>query len=148
MHSSESNLPGLSIGACSVMSSHGGRSKHDPALIHHALQRVVAGESLNSIAKAAGIPEATLRRYKHQPETIDRCAGPPTILSDEEELGLATAALWLKEHGLPLDALQLKRSAKDIAEARGKTFKSKQGLPSDDWFHAFINRKARDTFVA
>ena len=75
MHSSESNLPGLSIGACSVMSSHGGRSKHDPALIHHALQRVVEGESLNFIAKAAGIPEATLRRYRYQPETIDRCAG-------------------------------------------------------------------------
>ena len=85
MHSSESNLPGLSIGACSVMSSHGGRSKHDPALIHHALQRVVEGESLNSIAKAAGIPEATLRRYRYQPETI---AGPPTILSDEEELSI------------------------------------------------------------
>ena len=122
------------------MSSHSGRSKYDPALIHHALQRVVAGESLNSIAKAAGIPEATLRRYKLHPETIDRCTGPPTILSDEEERGLATAALWLKERGLPLDAFQLKRSAKDIAEASGKTFKGKQDLPSDDWFHAFINR--------
>ena len=103
-----------------IMSSQGGRSKHDPALIHHALQRVRAGESLNYIAKAAGIPETTLRRYKHMPETIDRCAGPPTLLSDEEELGLATAALWLKERGLPLDAFQLKPSAKEIAEARGK----------------------------
>ena len=98
------------------MSSQGGRSKHDPALIHHVLKRVRAGESLNFITKAAGIPEATLRRYKHKPETIDRCAGPPTLLSDKEELGLAAAALWLKEHGLPLDVFQLK----EIGEARGE----------------------------
>ena len=73
--------------------------------------RVRVGESLNSIAKAAGIPEATLRRCKHKPETIDRCAGPPTL---QEELDLGTAALWLKERGLPLDAFQLKRSAKEM----------------------------------
>ena len=74
------------------MSSQGCWSKHNPALIHHALQRVRAGESLNSIAKAAGIPEATLRHYQRKPETIDCCAGPLTLLTDEEELGLATGS--------------------------------------------------------
>ena len=120
--------------------SQGCRSKHDPALIHHVLQPVRTGESLNSIAKAAGIPEATLRRYQRKPETTDRCAGPPTLLSDDEELGLATAALWLNERGLSLYVFQLKHYAREIAEARGKMFKGKQGLPSDEWFHAFINR--------
>ena len=43
------------------MSSQGCRSKHNPALIHRALQRVRAGESLNSIAKAEGIPAVPLR---------------------------------------------------------------------------------------
>ncbi|KAL5502350.1 hypothetical protein EMCRGX_G009105 [Ephydatia muelleri] len=76
-------------------------------------------DATSSIAKAAGIPEATLRRSKCKPETMDHCASPPTLLSDEEELGLATAALWLKERGLPLDVFQLKHCAKEIAEARG-----------------------------
>ena len=121
------------------MSSRGYWSKHNPALIHHALQQFRAGESLNSIPKAARIPEATQRRYHRKPETIDRCAGPPTLLSDKEELELATAALWLKKRGLPLDVFQLKHCAKEIAEARGKILKGKQGLPGDEWFHAFIN---------
>ena len=126
------------------MSSQGCRSKHNPALIPHALQRVRAGESLNSIAKAAGIPEATLRRYQRKPETIDHCAGPPTLLSDEE-LGRRArtcycSSIWLKERGLPLDVFQLKHWAKEIAEAWGKIFKGKQGLPSDEWFHALINQ--------
>eukprot|EP00731_Ephydatia_muelleri_P017466 Em0010g564a len=73
---------------------------------YRELARVIA-------AKAAGIPEASLRRYNSKPEMIDRPIGPKTLLTDEEELGLATAALWLKERGLPLDALQLKCSAKD-----------------------------------
>ena len=50
---------------------------------------------------------------------IDHPIGPKTLLTDEEELGLATAAaLWLKERG----QLQLKRSAKQLVEARGCFF--------------------------
>ena len=47
---------------------------------------------------------------------------------------------WLKERGLPLDALQLKRSVKEIIEARGCSCKAKNGIPSDEWFQAFIKR--------
>ena len=84
------------------MSSQGHRLKRNPALIRNAIQRISKGHSLNSVAKAAGIPEASLRCYNSKPEMIDRPIGPKTLLTDEEELGLATAALWLKERGLPL----------------------------------------------
>ena len=122
------------------MSSQGRRLKRNPALIRNAIQRISKGHSLNSVAKAAGIPEAPLRRYNSKPEMIDRPIGPKTLLTDEEELGLATAALWLKERGLPLDALQLKCSAKELVEARGCSFKAKNGIPSDEWIQAFIER--------
>lgn len=98
----------------SHMSWQGRRIKRNPTLICNAIQRISQGHSLNSVAKAAGIPEASLRRYNTKPEMIDRPTGPKTLLTDEEELGLATAALWLKERGLPLDVLQLKCSAKEV----------------------------------
>ena len=52
-------------------------------------------------------------------------------------MGLATAALWLRERGLPLDIFQLKHCAKEIAEARDKTFKGKQGLPRENLLHYY-----------
>eukprot|EP00731_Ephydatia_muelleri_P023227 Em0015g810a len=104
------------------MSSQGCRLKRNPALIRNAILRISKGHSLNSVAKAAGIPEASMRHYNSKPEMIDRPIGPKTLLTDEEELGLATAALWLKERGLPLDALQLKCSAKDNIGNLDETF--------------------------
>ena len=50
---------------------------------------------------------------------------------------LATAALWLRERGLSLDVFQLKHCAKEIAEARDKTFKGKQGLPRENLLHYY-----------
>ena len=61
------------------------------------------------------------------------------MLTGEEEVGV-TAALWLKEHGFLLDILHLKRAAKDLADTKGLAFKAKNGLPSDEWFHAFVKR--------
>ena len=48
-----------------------------------------------------------------KPELIDR---PPTLLTDDEEMGLTTAALWLKDRGLPMDKVRLKKCAKDLAD--------------------------------
>ena len=61
------------------------------------------------------------------------------MLIDEEEVGLATAALWLKECVLPLDILHLKLAAKNLADAKDVAFKATNGLPSDEWFRAFVN---------
>ena len=105
-------------------------------MIQNALERVSSGQSLNS---AAGIPETTLRRYKLKPELVGRFSGPKPLLTDEEEVGLATAALWLKECGLPLDILHLKLAAINLAHAKDVAFKATNGLPSDEWFRAFIN---------
>ena len=68
------------------------RLMRNPALIRNAIQRISQGHSLNSVAKAADIPEASLRRYNSKPEMIDHPIGPKTLLTDEEELGLVTAA--------------------------------------------------------
>ena len=72
------------------------RRKHDPLLVRNALERCRKGKCLNSIARASGIPESSLRRYKMKPELIDRDTGPPTLLTDDEEMGLATACVWCK----------------------------------------------------
>ena len=85
------------------MSSQAWRLKHDPALIQNTLEQVSSGQSLNSVAKAAGIPETTLMHYKLKPELVGHFSGPKPLLTDEEEVGLATAALSLKECVLPLD---------------------------------------------
>ena len=53
-----------------------------------------------------------------KPELIDRDTGPPTLLTDDEEMGLTTAALWLKDRGLPMDKVRLKKCAKDLADAK------------------------------
>ena len=74
------------------------RRKHDPLLVRNAFER--CRNNLNSIARASGIPESSLRRYKMKPEHIDTDA-------DDEETGLATAALWLKDRGLPMDKVHL-----------------------------------------
>ena len=66
-----------------------------------------------------------------KPELIDRDTGPPTLLTDDEEMELTTAALWLKDHSLPMDKVCLNKCAKDLADARGFAFKR---LPSDDTF--------------
>ena len=76
------------------------RRKHDPLLVRNAFERCRKGNSLNSIVRASGIPESSLRRYKMKPELIDTDA-------DDEETGLATAALWLKDRGLPMDKVHL-----------------------------------------
>ena len=62
------------------------------------------------------------------------------MLTDEEEVRLATAALWLKERGLPLDILHLKLAANDLADAKDVAFRAKNGLTSNEWFYAFVNR--------
>ena len=116
------------------------RRKHNPLLVRNALKRCRKGESLNSIAKASGIPESSLKRYKMKPELNDGDTGPPTLLTDDEEMGLATAALWLKDHGLPMDKVRLKKCAKYFADARGVAFKAKHGLPIDEWFDTFVHR--------
>ena len=75
------------------MSSQAWQLKHDPALIQKALEQVSSGQSLNSVAKAAGIPETIVRHYKLKSELVGHISGPKPLLTDEEEVGLATAAL-------------------------------------------------------
>lgn len=114
--------------------------KHDPLLVQNALDRCRKGEILNSIARASGIPESSLRRYKMKSELIERDTGPPTLLTDDEEIRLTTAALWLKDRGLPMHKVCLKKCAKDLADARGVALKAKNGLPSDEWYDRFVHR--------
>ena len=108
--------------------------EHDPIVGACTLQ------SFNSFARALGIQESSLRRYKIDPELIDREIGPPTILTDDEKMGLATVALWLRDCGLPMDKVRLKKCAKDVADARGVAFKTNNGLPSDEWFDSCVHR--------
>ena len=79
-------------------------------------------------APAATVPSPLLRRYKMKPELIDRDTGPPTLLTDDEEMGLATAALWLKDRGFPIDEVHLKKCSKHLADARGVAFKAKKWI--------------------
>ena len=97
--------------------------------LQRARERCRKGGSFNSFARALGIQESSLKRYKINPELIDREIGPPTLLTDDEEMGLATAALWLRDCGLPMDKVRLKKCAKDVADARGVALKQIMDCP-------------------
>eukprot|EP00731_Ephydatia_muelleri_P032889 Em0024g433a len=60
--------------------------------------------------------------------TLSIGSGPPTLLTDDEEMGLTTAALWLKDRGVSLSMssgfiLYLLNDDSGIPEALAMEFK-------------------------
>lgn len=94
--------------------------------------------SIRAAAKQYGIPFSCLQRHRDQNFNL---AGPPTVLTAQEEKDIVEWLLEVSRRGFPLSPSELKDSVKTMLDLRGRTTAFIENRPGRSWFRRFLNRK-------
>ncbi|KAH9292038.1 hypothetical protein KI387_042776 [Taxus chinensis] len=95
------------------------------------------GYSTRAAAKKWGIPATTLTSWLMGITTTKR-KGPPTILTDEEEMEIVSWCHEMADMGHGLEIIQLKTCVAQICETRSNPFTD--GFPGKSWWAGFKKR--------
>eukprot|EP00122_Pirum_gemmata_P014903 Pgem_evm1s13913 len=117
-------------------------TKYDPEKVKEAIEKLKKGEirSQAEAARSINMPKSSFNNYFNDPSKITEIRGSPTILSKEQEMGLARSAHWLAEVGFGCTMDDIRKKARTLAENSGKSFKTKDGLPSKEWYYGWEKR--------
>lgn len=93
--------------------------------------------SIRAAGKRYGIPFSCLQRHSDQDFNL---AGPPTILTAQEEKDIVQWLLDVSRRGFPLSPSELKDSVKTMLDLRGRTTAFNENRPGRSWFKRFLQR--------
>lgn len=116
------------------------RFKYSEEDMRGALMAVENGMSINSASKCFKIPRMTLSDKVKGKTPIGRKMGPPSILSNEEEMLLERWILHLASLRFPIRKEQLLDSVQLLSKQLGKQDKFPNGRPGRHWYEAFLRR--------
>lgn len=116
------------------------RFKYSEEDMRGALLAVENGMSINSAAKCFKVPRMTLSDKVKEKTPIVRKMGPPSILSNQEELLLERWILHLASLRFPIRKEQLLDSVQLLSKQLGKQDKFPNGRPGRHWYEAFLKR--------
>eukprot|EP00122_Pirum_gemmata_P000823 Pgem_evm1s732 len=117
-------------------------TKYEPEKVKEAIEKFKKGEirSKAEAARSINIPISTFKNYFNDPSKITEARGTPTILSKEQEMGLARSVRWLAEVGFGCTIDDIRKKARTLAENSGKSFNTKDGLASKEWYYGWEKR--------
>lgn len=110
-----------------------------------AILAVENGMSINGAAKSFKVPRMTLSDKVKGKTPIGRKMGPPSILSNEQEMLLERWILHLASLRFPIRKEQLLDSVQLLMKQLGKRDAFPNGRPGRHWYEAFLKRHPRIT---
>ena len=108
------------------------RLKYLPEDLTAALAHLKRGMSIRKAAKRYKIPFETLRgRFKNP--NMQPKAGQPTLMSEEEEVQVATTIAKYSAYGHPIGRNWLRTLVGSYLKSVGRKTKTVDNLPGKDW---------------
>lgn len=100
----------------------------------------VGGLSIRKSGKKWGIKRTTLQDRLSGQVEINRCRGPPPILSKQEENRFADWLIVMANRGFGVSKQSLLNTVKTFPVKDGRTTPFQDNTPGNKWFHSFVKQ--------
>ena len=111
------------------------------------VKQVKSGMGLREAARLYNVPYESLRRRVNGTVGSDCRAGPPTVLTEEEEDALVHYCFQMADMGLGLTKEDVMHTAFTFVDHSGRVHPFKDGMAGRAWFDGFRARHPRLTYV-